>query len=99
MGKMVADTRAAIDALVALDAVDASRIALMGYSLGAKVGILTMAMDERVHALASVCGFDPLRLDTAGSWSRRHTALLAPSWADAAAWVLRRALSQAGIVR
>jgi len=22
-------------------------------------------MDERVHALASVCGFDPLRLDTA----------------------------------
>lgn len=65
MGKMVADTRAAIDALVTLDAVDATRIALMGYSLGAKVGILTMAMDERVHALASVCGFDPLRLDTA----------------------------------
>ena len=64
MGKMVADTRAAIDALVALDAVDASRISLMGYSLGGKVGILTMALDERVHALASVCGFDPLRLDT-----------------------------------
>ena len=64
MGKMVADTRAAIDALAALDAVDASRISLMGYSLGAKVGILTMALDGRVHALASVCGFDPLRLDT-----------------------------------
>jgi pimeloyl-ACP methyl ester carboxylesterase len=65
MGKMVADTRAAIDALVALDTVDASRISLMGYSLGAKVGILTAALDPRVHALAAVCGFDPLRLDTA----------------------------------
>lgn len=65
MGKMVADTRAAIDALVALDAVDASRISLMGYSLGGKVGLLTMAMDERVHALAAVSGFDPLRLASA----------------------------------
>jgi dienelactone hydrolase len=65
MGKMVADTRAAIDALTALDSVDASRISLMGYSLGAKVGILTAALDGRVHALAAVCGFDPLRLDTA----------------------------------
>ena len=37
----------------------------MGYSLGAKVGILTAALDGRVHALAAVCGFDPLRLDTA----------------------------------
>jgi dienelactone hydrolase len=65
MGKMVADTRAAIDALVALDVVDASRISLMGYSLGAKVGILTAALDPRVHALAAVSGYDPLRLDTA----------------------------------
>jgi dienelactone hydrolase len=64
MGKMVADTRAAIDALVALDVVDASRISLMGYSLGAKVGILTAALDPRVHALAAVSGYDPLRLDT-----------------------------------
>jgi len=65
MGKMVADTRAAIDALAALDAVDASRISLMGYSLGGKVGLLTAALDPRVHALASVSGYDPLRLDTA----------------------------------
>ena len=64
MGKMVADTRAAIDAVAALDVVDPSRISLMGYSLGAKVGLLTMALDDRVHALAAVCGFDPLRLDT-----------------------------------
>jgi dienelactone hydrolase len=64
MGKMVADTRAAIDALTALETVDASRISLMGYSLGAKVGLLTMALDPRVHALAAVSGFDPLRRDT-----------------------------------
>jgi dienelactone hydrolase len=61
MGKMVADTRAAIDALTAVEAVDASRISLMGYALGAKVGILVTALDDRVHALAAVAGFDPLR--------------------------------------
>lgn len=65
MGKMVADTRAAIDALTALETVDASRISLMGYSLGAKVGLLTAALDGRVHALAAVAGFDPLRKATA----------------------------------
>jgi pimeloyl-ACP methyl ester carboxylesterase len=65
MGKMVADTRAAIDALAAVGAVDASRISLMGYSLGAKVGLITAALDDRVHALAAVCGFDPLRRATA----------------------------------
>jgi dienelactone hydrolase len=65
MGKMVADTRAAIDMLSALDAVDGSRISLMGYSLGGKVGLLVTALDPRVRALAAVSGFDPLRLDTA----------------------------------
>jgi dienelactone hydrolase len=65
MGKMVADTRAAIDALGAVDAVDTSRISIMGYSLGAKVGLLTSALDDRVHAVAAVCGFDPLRRATA----------------------------------
>jgi dienelactone hydrolase len=65
MGKMVADTRAAIDALTAIEAVDASRISLMGYSLGGKVGLLTAALDDRVHALAAVSAFDPLRRSTA----------------------------------
>jgi dienelactone hydrolase len=65
MGKMVADTRAVIDALEAVEAVDASRISLMGYALGAKVALLTAALDDRVHAVAAVSGFDPLRLSTA----------------------------------
>lgn len=64
MGKMVTDTRAAIDAVEALEAVDPMRIYLMGYSLGAKVGLMTAALDKRVSGLAAVAGYDPLRLDT-----------------------------------
>jgi dienelactone hydrolase len=63
MGKMVADARAAVDALARLEEVDASRIFLMGYSLGAKVGLLAAAFDDRVKAVAAVCGFEALRLD------------------------------------
>jgi dienelactone hydrolase len=74
MGKMTVDTRAAIDALAALDQIDASRIHLLGYALGAKVGLLVAASDERVASLASVCGFDPLRLSTSdqGTEGVRH---------------------------
>jgi dienelactone hydrolase len=64
MGKMVADTRAAIDSLTQVEMIDSRRIYLMGYSLGAKVGLLTTALDTRVAGLAAISGFDPLRLDT-----------------------------------
>ena len=63
MGKMVLDTRAAIDAVSAMDVIDSSRIYLIGYALGAKVGLLTSALDDRVKALAAVSGVDALRLD------------------------------------
>jgi dienelactone hydrolase len=63
MGKMVADTRSAIAALAELEEIDASRIYVMGYALGAKVGLFTAAIDDRVRALAAVSGFDALRLD------------------------------------
>jgi pimeloyl-ACP methyl ester carboxylesterase len=66
LGKMVADTRGAVDALSRLEEVDASRISLMGYALGGRVGLLAAAFDERVRAAAVICGFDPLRLNTAG---------------------------------
>jgi dienelactone hydrolase len=61
MGRMVCDTRGVIDALCSLDCIDNSRIFMMGYALGGKVGLLTAALDERVKAVASVCGFDPLQ--------------------------------------
>jgi pimeloyl-ACP methyl ester carboxylesterase len=63
MGRMVADTRDAVDALVRLEEIDATRIFLMGYSLGAKVGLFAAATDERVRAVAAVCGVEALRLD------------------------------------
>ena len=61
LGKMVADTRAAIDAVAEIENVDAGRIYLAGYALGGKVALWTAALDERVRAVASVCGFTPLR--------------------------------------
>jgi dienelactone hydrolase len=74
MGKMVTDTRAAIAAVRALDVVDPARIYVVGYGLGAKVGLLVAALDHGVTALAAVCGFDPLRLDTPnkGTEGLRH---------------------------
>jgi hypothetical protein len=38
-----------------------SRIFLAGYALAGKVGLVTAALDERVKAVAAVCGFDPLQ--------------------------------------
>jgi dienelactone hydrolase len=82
MGNMIEDTRAAIDALSSLEEVDSSQIYLMGYALGGKVGLLTAAFDGRVKGLVSVCGFDPLRLQTAdkgtegiGHYSHLHGLL------------------------
>ena len=74
LGKMAADTRAAIDAVSALEAIDSSKIYLAGYALGAKVALFTAALDERVAAVASVCGFAPLRLATPdkGAEGLRH---------------------------
>jgi dienelactone hydrolase len=74
MGNMIEDTRAAIDALSALEEIDSSQIYLMGYALGGKVGLLTAAFDDRIKGLVSVCGFDPLRLQTAdkGTEGIRH---------------------------
>jgi len=61
LGKMVCDTRGVIDALCRLDTIDPTRIYMIGYALGGKVGLVTTALDERVKAVASVCGFDPLQ--------------------------------------
>lgn len=64
LGKMVSDTRAALDMLVKLQVVDASKIFLVGEALGAKVALLTAAMDDRPTGVISASGFAPLRLDT-----------------------------------
>jgi pimeloyl-ACP methyl ester carboxylesterase len=65
MGRMVSDTRAAIDALEKESMVDASRIYLYGYSMGGMVALHTAALDSRVKGVVSICGFTPMRTDTA----------------------------------
>jgi pimeloyl-ACP methyl ester carboxylesterase len=65
MGRMVEDTRAAIDALEKDGLVDPQRIYLFGYSMGGAVGIYAAALDPRVKGLVSICGFTPMRKDTA----------------------------------
>jgi dienelactone hydrolase len=64
---MVEDTRAAIDALEKDSLVDPQRIYLFGYSLGATVGLYTAALDSRVQGVVSICGFTPMRTDTAAT--------------------------------
>ena len=63
MGRMVADTRAAIDAAATQPNADTGRIYLAGYDLGAQVALFTAALDERVRGLALVSGIRALRLD------------------------------------
>ena len=64
MGKMVTDAQAAIDALVNVDFIDNKKVYIAGYSLGATVGLITTALDERVAGVVSVAGFTPMRLNT-----------------------------------
>ena len=61
LGKMVTDVRSALDMLERLDFIDGKRIYLVGYSLGAAVGLHSAALDKRIAGAASVCGFSPLR--------------------------------------
>jgi len=65
LGRMIDDTRAAIDALEKETNVDAQRISLFGYTLGGTVALHTAALDSRVKSVVSVSGFTPMRTDTA----------------------------------
>ncbi len=64
LGRMVADTRAGIDALQKEGVVDPNRIYLFGYSMGGIVALHTAALDSRVKGVVSICGFTPMRTDT-----------------------------------
>lgn len=65
LGRMVADTRAVMDALQKEGMVDPNRIYLYGYSMGGMVALHTAALDPRVKGVVSICGFTPMRTDTA----------------------------------
>ncbi len=66
MGRMTADVRWAVDALQKIDMIDAGQIWLVGYSLGATVGLYSAALDNRIAGVASVSGFSPMRTNTPG---------------------------------
>jgi dienelactone hydrolase len=61
MGKMVADVRACVDALVEQPEVDAQGIFLAGNAIGGSVALLTAALDPRVAGVAAVAAFSPWR--------------------------------------
>jgi dienelactone hydrolase len=61
MGKMVADTRAAIDVAANLDIINDKAIFLTGYSLGGTVALLTAALDDRVAGTAVCAAVTPFR--------------------------------------
>jgi dienelactone hydrolase len=64
LGKMVTDTKGAVDALANLNFIDKNRIIVAGYSLGATVGLYTAATDKRIAGVVSVAGFTPMRTNT-----------------------------------
>jgi dienelactone hydrolase len=76
LGKMVWDASRAIDYLETLDFVDPARIGSVGHSHGGITTLFTMALDARVSAGASNCGFDTFRIDgNTFRWSQA-TALM-----------------------
>lgn len=64
MGKMVTDTRAAVDALASLDFIDQDKIYVAGYALGGTVSLLTAALEPRIAAVGVASAFTPLRTAT-----------------------------------
>jgi pimeloyl-ACP methyl ester carboxylesterase len=65
MGQFVTDASAAVDALRKDGLVDPDRVYLFGYSLGGMVATYTAALDSHVSGMVSICGFTPMRTDTA----------------------------------
>jgi dienelactone hydrolase len=60
-GKYVWDARRALDYLETRPEVDASRLGMIGHSLGGQETLFTTAIDTRIRAAASSCGFGSLR--------------------------------------
>jgi dienelactone hydrolase len=60
-GKYVWDARRALDYLETRPEVDASRLGMIGHSLGGQETLFTTALDTRILAAVSSCGFGSLR--------------------------------------
>jgi dienelactone hydrolase len=76
LGKMVWDLSRGIDYLQTVEVVDADRIGSIGHSHGGITTLWGMALDGRIRAGVSSCGYDTFRLDgNTFRWSHA-TALL-----------------------
>jgi pimeloyl-ACP methyl ester carboxylesterase len=66
MGVMIQDVRRIIDILSDVEMADQERIFVVGFSLGGTVALHAAALDKRIKAAASVCGFGSMRMDVHG---------------------------------
>jgi pimeloyl-ACP methyl ester carboxylesterase len=64
MGKTVADTRAAVQAMAQVRFADLRRIYLLGYDTGGMAALHAAALDDRVAGVICVAGFSPMRSAT-----------------------------------
>ncbi len=67
--KAIWDNMRAIDLLETLPEVDALRIGCIGHSLGGHNGIFTAALEPRIKAIVSNCGFCTFQKDDVPSWA------------------------------
>ena len=77
LGKMIADLSRAVDYLYTLDVVDRTRIGCAGHSHGGITTLFGMALEPRIAAGASNCGFDTFRID-GNVWRWSHATALLP---------------------
>jgi hypothetical protein len=73
---MVRDAQAALDAVAALPYVDSTQVYVVGYGLGAMVGMHLGAVDDRPAGFALVGGPAPFNRERIARWSKLH--MLAP---------------------
>jgi len=79
MGKMIYDGRRAVDVITSFDFVDASRIGVIGHSLGAEEAMVVAAFDPRIKAAVASCGFATFAADSKPTrWARDHWFLYMP---------------------
>ena len=67
--KAVWDNVRAIDLLETLPEVDATRLAVIGHSLGGHNAMFTAVFEPRLKAIVSSCGFTTFRKDDVPSWT------------------------------
>lgn len=61
LGKMVSDVRASLAAVDTVPFIDTNRVLVVGYDLGAVVGLHAAALDDRITGVVSVAGLTPMR--------------------------------------